>query len=496
MAIDFKQIPDNLLVPGQYQEIDNSLAGTQTEIKRILIVGSFLPTSTAKDGSIERITSSNKAAQKYGYGSVLSIMCEHFLEVNKNDELYALAVAENGTAFSQTYKITFTEAEQTGNVLIKVNTTEINVAVAKEDTAQTLAGKITAAVNTVFNLPISAVAGEAVNADGWNITFNSLNKGDIGIILSIESDNEKITFTEESKTEAVDSPVSDWKKYFEVMGETRYNYIINAFNDENALRSFADELEDRYSAIRQIGGRMFACLKGEIGDTSEADSIIARASNINSPHVCFIPIVKTSNEINTKELPIVFLTKIAANVITELIKDPSSNTLGLEAAGITLNKSLTFDERQALLTGGVATYNSNAEGTLLIERLVTSYTTNSDGARDTSYLDIQVVETIDAIRTYINSEAKTRFKGWKLSSTSEDFGAGAKVMNADVWISFLCELYQSVFMQEKAWTQDFQSYKESITAQVKSGTKTWLEYVHRPILIGQFYIGTGLNQFM
>lgn len=494
--INFSQIPDSLLVPGQYQEVDNSLAGTRTEIKRILLVGPFLATGTAKNGVIERITSTIKAGEKFGYGSILSVMCEQFLSVNKNDELYALPITDNGTAYSKTYKIALTEANQTGNIKITVNTNEINISVVKEDTAETIAGKIAASVNTMFNFFMNAVSGESANEDAtWNITFNALNKGDYGIILNIESDNSKITFAEGSKTDAADSPVSDWKVYFDAIGETRYNYIINAFNDENTLKKFAEELESRYSATRQIGGRMFAYLKGEIGNTSENDSIVGKASKVNSPHICFIPIVQTSSSINTNEFPIIFLTKIAAAAITELINDPSANTLGLEVAGITTNKSLLFEERQNLLTGGVATYNTDAQGNILIERLVTSYTTNSEGARDTSYLDIQIVETIDAIRTYINNEAKTRFKGWKLSSTNEDFGAGAKVMNAEVWTSFLCELYQSVFMEERSWTQDFQSYKESITAQVKSGTKTWLEYVHKPILIGQFYIGAGLNQF-
>ena len=55
---NFTQIPDSLLVPGMYQEIDNSLAGTREEPKKILLIGSFNSiTGTAKDGVIERVTS-------------------------------------------------------------------------------------------------------------------------------------------------------------------------------------------------------------------------------------------------------------------------------------------------------------------------------------------------------------------------------------------------------------------------------------------------------
>lgn len=492
---DFKQLPDNLLVPGMYQEIDNSLAGTREETKRILLIGSFSSTGNAKDGKIERITSSIKAAALFGYGSNLSIMAENFLAINNQDELYALPVAESGTAFSEKYKIEIAEGSS-GNISVKINEREANISVLKGDSAETVAGKITASINTIFNLPISAEAEENT------ITFASISKGNQGIILNIESDNSKISLTSIEKTDAADSPISDWKKYFEAMGETRYNYIINSFNDSNTLKSFASELEDRYSALRQIGARMFVCLSSNIGDESEANSIIGKTKKINSPHIAVVPIVKgeivkgEQESLNTSYLPSVFLTRIAATAIDSLIKDPSSNTLGLEVAGISADKPLSFEERQSLLLGGVSTYTLDTAGNISIERLVVSYTTNSEGERDTSYLDIQTVETIDAIRNYINTEAKRRFKGWKLSSdSSETFGAGAKVMTVEVWKSFLCEIYKQVFVEEKQWAQDFNSYKDSLTAQIKTGSKTRLEYSHKPNLIGQFYIGAGLNQF-
>jgi phage tail sheath gpL-like len=148
-----------------------------------------------------------------------------------------------------------------------------------------------------------------------------------------------------------------------------------------------------------------------------------------------------------------------------------------------------------MLEAGIATYRLDGSGNVLIERLVTSYTENTDGGRDTSYLDVQVVETVDAVRTYINAEAKTRFKDWKLASTSENFGSGSKVMTPSVFRSFLVSLYSEVFIKEKQWCQDFDGYKKTIEVEVKAGSKTRLEYSHQPVLIGQFYIGAGLLQF-
>jgi len=178
-----------------------------------------------------------------------------------------------------------------------------------------------------------------------------------------------------------------------------------------------------------------------------------------------------------------------------LADDPSANTYDVPIPGLAATAEADFATRQQLLEAGVATWRSDGTGNVLLERLVTSYTENTDGGRDTSYLDIQVVETIDAIRTHINQTAKKRFKTWKLASTEENFGSGAKVMSPGIWRSFLAELYAEDFIKNKNWCQDFAGYMKSVVVEIKKGSKTRLEYSHEPNLIGQFYIGAGLHQF-
>jgi len=157
--------------------------------------------------------------------------------------------------------------------------------------------------------------------------------------------------------------------------------------------------------------------------------------------------------------------------------------------------SYDLESRQALLTAGIATYRVDAMGGVCVERLVTTYTENADGGRDTSFLDIQVPETVDAVRTHINAEAARRFGRWKLASTEENFGSGAKVMTAGIFRSFLCELYQDVFIVQRRWCQNFDNYRDTLVVEIMPGSKTRLEYIHQPDLIGQFYIGAGLLQF-
>ena len=77
MAIAFTQIPANLLVPGQYQEIDNSLAGAQGDIKTVLAIGMKAKTGKAPAGVLVNVVSAAQAKEAFGFGSPAAIMAEH-----------------------------------------------------------------------------------------------------------------------------------------------------------------------------------------------------------------------------------------------------------------------------------------------------------------------------------------------------------------------------------------------------------------------------------
>lgn len=485
MAIAFTQIPAGLLVPGQYQEIDNSLAGETGDIKTALIVGVKTKTGKAQAGVPVNVVSASQAADACGYGSPAAIMAASFLSINKTEKLYVLPIEEPsaGTAWKREYTVEAANAGA-GSVMLTINGRSVWAAVSAGLTADKIAAAIVAACNGLENNPIEATADGA-----GKITFSSIYKGIAGNKNTLEVKSLAAGVTVKAGTKTDGTGVADLSKLPEMLGAKRWNYIVFDFDDEASIKVLAEELESRYSATRQIGGRAFVALSGKIGSASEAGSILAQAAKINSPHICLIP------RGDAVSLPCEWASRFAASACRVLADDPSANTYDTKITGLGADSEYDFDTRQKLLEAGVATWRLDPTGNVLIERLVTSYTENTDGGRDTSYLDIQVVETVDAVRTYINAEAKKRFKTWKLASTDENFGSGAKVMTPGIWRSFLADLYQTVFIGQKNWCQDFESYKASILVEVKAGSKTRLEYRHQPVLIGQFLIGAGLNQF-
>jgi phage tail sheath gpL-like len=473
-------------VPGQYQEVDNSLAGSTGEIKKVLIIAYKSAAGTASAGIPVQVLSDLKAAVLFGYGSPAALLAKAFLELNKIEECWVLPVnaPDAATPWQKTFMVTAAAAQQ-GAVAITVNGVKIDAAaVAAGANAGAVAAAIVGRINSEIWLPVEAETGE-----GGIFTVKSVIAGTGGNFNTVAIDSEAVGVTVIGGTVTTGAQAANIKPLFANLGNVRYNYFVCDFSDTANITALGGELISRYGAMRQIGGRAFVALSGELGSVSEEGTVLAQAAAVNNPHIVLVPRLKNP------QLPGEWAVRWCAIACRILADDPAANTYDLTVTGLSSRQELDADTRQTLLMAGIATYRLDTTGNVLIERLVTSYTENTDGGRDTSYLDIQVPETVDAVRTYINAEAKKRYKTWKLASTEENFGSGAKVMTAGIFRSFLCELYQEIFIKEKRWCQDFDGYKNSLIVEVKSGSKTWLEYSHQPNLIGQFYIGAGLLQF-
>ena len=480
MPIPFTQIPAALLVPGQFQEVDNSLAGTSGEIKRALIIAYKGEAGTAPAGSPVRLLSDSRAPALFGAGSQAALLARAFLALNRVEECWVLPVAAPpaATPWKKNFTVSVTTAQQ-GAIAITVNGARIDAAaVATGTDASAIAAAIVARINSELWLPVEA---EALGGGELSVKAVVPGAGGNAISVTIASESAGVTVTEGYTTLGAQN--ANIKPLLEKLGSVRYNYIVCDFNDQGNISALADELTDRFSAMRQIGGRAFIALSGD------TKAVLARAAAVNNPHIVLVP------RMENPQLPGEWAARWCAAASRILADDPAANTYDLAVPGLTSAYTQDMDTRQALLMAGVATYRTDAMSNVLIERLVTSFTENTDGGRDTSFLDIQVPETVDAVRTHINAEAGRRFGKWKLASTEENFGSGAKVMTPGVYRSFLAELYSDVFIKGKQWCQDFENYKKSIMVEVKQGSKTRLEYLHQPNLIGQFYIGAGLLQF-
>ena len=98
MAINFKEIPNNLRVPGSYQEISNRLAGSSQSTGVMLIFAALSAAQAAKNTTTLYkpllIVSEAQAKEELGKGVGFDLV-KDFLAVNDTLELYALPIPES-----------------------------------------------------------------------------------------------------------------------------------------------------------------------------------------------------------------------------------------------------------------------------------------------------------------------------------------------------------------------------------------------------------------
>src|SRR5690242_10035573 len=142
MPIQFNLIPVNWQVPGVYVEANNSGAvqGTPAMRRPIYITGTRRSTGTTAAGVLKPITGPLQGSEYFGRGSMLTAMCQAFMETNPNAEVYAVALAEDGAGTAATKTITVTgPATEAGTIDLLVGGRPIKVAVANGAAQNTIA---------------------------------------------------------------------------------------------------------------------------------------------------------------------------------------------------------------------------------------------------------------------------------------------------------------------------------------------------------------------
>jgi phage tail sheath gpL-like len=239
MAIPFTQIPDILLVPGQYQEVDNSLAGSSGEIKKTLIIAYKSAAGTAPGGTPVRVLSELKAAALFGYGSPAARLAKIFLELNKIEEYWVLPVdaPQAAAPWRKTYTAAVTTARQ-GAAVITVNGAKIDAAAIAA--AGEAAAAIVARINSEIWLPVEAETGE-----GGEFTVKSVVAGTGGNYnrVTITSEAAGVTITEGTVTPGAQA--ANIAPLFPGLGSVRYNYVISDFDDSGNIAALGAELTSR-----------------------------------------------------------------------------------------------------------------------------------------------------------------------------------------------------------------------------------------------------------
>ncbi len=478
--IAFDSIPASLRLPGVYVEFNSRLAGTANINYKLLLLGQRLTAGSAAAGTPVRVPNDpGQIDGLFGTGSMLADMGRLAKAAQPWLETWAIPLDENGAGAAATGTVTFTgPATAAGTVNFYIAGKRVQAAVAVSDTAAIIATAMAAAITADTSLPLAA----AVNGgDDTQVDLTCKWKGETGNDIDL-----RFNYYDEELPAGVGEtivPLSggtanpDIGTAIAALGDEWWNWIGMPYTDAANLTALETELDDRWGPMRQIGARAFTAYRG----TSGASATFGDGRN--NPHVTCMGTATSPSP------PWRWAAVNAAVAGHALSIDPARQLRTLALPGI-LPPALAgrFDdtERNTLLFDGISTYTIDAGGVVRIEAQITMYQENAAAMADTSYLYVNTPETLERYRFEQRALFLLKFPRHKLAKDTERVGPGQPVMQPKLARVELLALYRT--LQERGWVQDYESYQETLIAQINGTDPNRLDVYDSPILVGNLRV--------
>lgn len=422
MTITLKTIPPDYRVPSVLFEVDQALAAAtpQTRPTRSLLIGGRTSAGTVAEKVLTAIRSVADAALAFGPGSMLHLMVESYFKNNTTEPLDCIALSDNGGATAARWTLAFSgTATASGTIFLYLGGKRVIAAVAVGATASTVA----AAVNTAINADTSLAVTSTVSTG--TVTVTAKNGGTVGNDIDVrfnwyagETTPAGVSCVITQTATGATDPTVD-STLWAAIGDVQYDWIALAFNGSAAIASATAEMADRFSWSKGTEGMVFIGYRNTLGNS------LTLGAAQNSPDLVLLPM----------NAPLdwtpVYVAALAGSAGASLAQDPARpcNTLPLVGIrGPSQANRYTPAERDALLKSGCSTFTVDADGTVRIERLITTYQKNASGGPDLAWLDITSRLIVRYIRWDTRTFLRAKYGQAKLADDGTAFGAGQTVV--------------------------------------------------------------------
>lgn len=459
-SIAFSQIPSNLEVPGSYLEFNaaNANNGTAAASYRYLVMGQMLSSGSAAPLVPVRILSGKAQADAaFGQGSMLSNMIAAAVNANDQVELWAMPVVDNNAGVAATGAIAFSgTATGAGTITAYIGYSDLispaQIAVSAGQTAAQIATALAAAINAVLDLPVTAaVDGTANSKVDITARHKGIEAGQIDIRLAYPNDvlPTGITATITAMSGGAANPLPT--PIISALADVRYDVIACPWNDATTYAAWYSEAARRWNALVARDVCIVTAFHGSQG------ALATLLASMNSPwHDCY-------GSANALTPSFVEAAALGAVYCTNLQKQPNAPQKGTVVPGVKAPMpadQFLFSQRQVIYLEGGALWTANSDGTVSIEKAVTTYKTNASGAADTSYHGRWVPATLSYLRQSWNSFMSSRFSNCTFADD------GTPVVGGEVTPTILANATITWFQQMMALglVQDLGAFKASLVS--------------------------------
>ncbi|RYM50040.1 phage tail sheath subtilisin-like domain-containing protein [Serratia proteamaculans] len=494
MTVPFNRIPSNQRAPFFYAEFDNSMANTATAVQRTLLIGQILPTATAAPGIPQKVSSDSAVAGICGSGSMLHNMMTAYLANDISAEIWILPLSDGATGTTAaTGKLqVVTAAAATGVLSLYIAGVRVQLTVVSTDDKVAVAAAIAAVINGQSKLPVIAEV-ESTATDTVKLTAK--NKGAHGNSIDIRLNFQGTAGGEETPQgmELTITPMATGAGAPELtdalgnLQDRAFDFIVNPYTDTtslDAMKEFLSDATGRWSYAQQLYGHSFGALAGTYGSLSAASE--AR----NNQH-------ETLLGINGSPTPAyLWAAALTGAIAPSLRNDPGRPTQTLTISGVLappLETRFMLTERNNLLYSGISTFTVADDGSVQVEKTITTYQKNKFGDADDSYLNIETLFLLMFVTRFLRTQITSKFSRMKLANDGTRFAPGSAIVTPNVIRAELIAQYRT--LEYNGYVQDSAAFAQTLLVERNSSNTKRIDVLWTGTLIDQLEIFALLNQW-
>jgi phage tail sheath gpL-like len=462
MAINFTYYPTSNRVPGVYVEMDPSQANTATVLQNSLLIGQMLPSGSATPDEPLLIESQAQILTALGSGSMLASMASRYVQRDPFGPCYVLPLKDNSAGEAAEGEITLSgTATANGTLNIYIAGTRVQAGVTSGDTGAVAAASLKSAIDATLGLVVNSGTIDNSGTVGSVIPLTANNAGQAGNDIDLQQNylgtaggefpvpGLAVSFTPFDGGTA--NP--DFSNALGNLSSTAFDFICLPYNDTASLNLMKDFLADdvgRWSWEQMIYGGCFTAFRGTLGECttfglSRNDQHMSAMAFNGSPDPEWI-----------------WATEITAACAASLRVDPG---LPLQYINTTLQAppipdQWTLGERNTLLYDGMSTTRVGDDGTVILERMTTTYQKNAAGAPDNSYLDVETMYGLMFVARNMADYLLTRYARKKLVSDTTVILYGSNCVNAPMIKASVIANYRA--LEQQGYVQNSTTFAQNV----------------------------------
>lgn len=439
------------------------------------------------------LTSQSNAKALFGEGSQLARMDAARRLNDPFGEWWAQPLPDDPASIAATGTITFAGAATAAGVLaLYVAGVAAPVVVANAMTAAQVATAVAAAINASANLPVTAAPSAGI------VTVTAKNAGLAGNNIDLrlnyygpgsgEATPAGVVVAITAMAGGATNPSAQLIASLATLPPFRWSRIASAYGADapclNALQSFMNDVAGQWAWLSMKFGLVCAAQVNTLG-TLQTNGL-AR----NDQHTAII------GAYNLPSPPEELAAALAGATLAALRADPGTSLNGVALLGLrppAVQDRFHPSDQDTLLHSGISTFTVARDGTMRVQKLITTYQVNSFGDPDNSYLYAETLDRIAYALSDLKTDLDTTFAGYRLADDGTRFGANLNIATPAIIAAHIAARYDRLVTL--GICQDADAFRAGLDVERDLTNRNRVNVLWPGVMVDDLDIIAGVAQF-